>query len=106
MKDLVIKVSKIFNRERVAFVLVGAFARDLYFEKNNIKLDVRTKDIDFGILVDTWDNFSKVKSFLKEELKMAEEAHKIYRLMYGGIPVDLIPFGKIKDGEGDIGEFF
>lgn len=44
MKDLVISISKIFDREGINFIVIGALARDIYFEEKNLKLDVRTKD--------------------------------------------------------------
>lgn len=75
----------------------GAFARDIYFEEKNLKLDIRTKDVDFAILVKDWDEFNQVKELLKNEMSMTEDAKKVYRLMCGGIPVDLIPFGEIAE---------
>lgn len=37
MKDLVIEVSKVFNREGINFIVIGALARDIFFEQKNIK---------------------------------------------------------------------
>jgi predicted nucleotidyltransferase len=52
MKDLVISISKIFDREKVKFIVIGAWARDIYFEEKKLRLDIRTKDIDFAVLVE------------------------------------------------------
>jgi predicted nucleotidyltransferase len=97
MKDLVISISKIFDREDIKFVLIGALARDLYFEEKNITLEIGTKDIDFAILAQDWKEFNQVKDLLKNEMGMTEDTKVIYRLMYGGVPIDLLPFGKIAE---------
>lgn len=97
MKELVIKISNIFKREKVKFILIGALARDIFFEEKNIDLDVKTKDIDFAVLVEDWDEFHKVKKNLIDELKMREVKEIEYRLMYGEVPVDLLPFGQIAE---------
>lgn len=97
MKDLVISISKIFDREGINFIVIGALARDIYFEEKNLKLDIRTKDVDFAILIKDWDEFKQVKELLKKEMGMTEDSKKVYRLMCGGIPVDLLPFGAIAE---------
>lgn len=97
MKDLVISISKIFSLEEIKFIVIGALARDIFLEEKRIKLDIRTKDIDFAILVENWDEFNQVKELLKNEMGMAEDSNKVYRLMHGGIPIDLLPFGKIAE---------
>lgn len=97
MKDLVISISKIFDREGVSFIVIGALARDIYFEQRNLKLDIRTKDVDFAILVKSWDEFNQVKELLKTEMSMTDDAKKMYRLICAGTPVDLIPFGEIAE---------
>lgn len=99
MKDLMVKVSEIFTRQDIQFVLIGALARDIFLEQKNLDLGVRTKDIDFAILVDTWDEFEKAKCLLKDELGMTQEIGKVYRLLYDLIPIDIIPFGKIAGSE-------
>lgn len=95
MKGLVISISEIFDREGVNFIVIGALARDIYFETKHLKLDIRTKDIDFAILVKDWSEFNQVKELLKKEMNMTEDADKVYRLKCGEIPVDLLPFGEI-----------
>lgn len=97
MKDLVISISKVFDRKKIKFIVIGALARDMYFEEKRLKLDIRTKDIDFAILVENWEEFNQVKELLKKEMGMTEDIQKIYGLMYGAVPVDLLPFGKIAE---------
>lgn len=97
MKDLVISISKVFEREKIKFIVIGALGRDIYFEEKKLKLEIKTKDIDFAVLVENWDEFNKVKELLKKEMRMTEDSKKIYRLMHGGIPIDLLPFGKIAE---------
>jgi predicted nucleotidyltransferase len=97
VKDLVIRISKVFDREGVRFIVIGALARDIYFEEKKLSLDIRTKDIDFAILVKNWSEFNQVKELLKVEMGMSADREHVYRLVYGGIPVDLIPFGEIAE---------
>ncbi len=73
MKDLVEKISKIFNEEDVRFIVIGALARDIFFESKGINLDIGTKDIDFAIFVENWDFFNKVKAILKDKMGMVED---------------------------------
>jgi predicted nucleotidyltransferase len=97
MKDIVAEVSKIFTRENIDFIVIGALARDIFFEEKNIKLDIKTKDVDFAILVKNWDEFEKIKKLLKDEKAMTQDPKKSYRLFLGNIPIDLIPFGEIAE---------
>jgi predicted nucleotidyltransferase len=97
VKDLVIRISKVFDREGVRFIVIGALARDIYFEEKKLSLDIRTKDIDFAILVKDWDEFNQVKELLKVEMGMSVDGKHAYRLVCGDIPVDLIPFGEIAE---------
>ncbi len=97
MKDLVAEVSKIFIKEKISFILIGALARDLFLAQKNLNPSVRTKDIDFAILVDSWDEFEKIKKILRDEMGMVSDPNKIYRLIYKSIPIDLLPFGKIAE---------
>jgi hypothetical protein len=95
MKDIVVEISKIFNREAIDFIVIGALARDIYFEERSLPQGIKTRDVDFAILVKDWDEFKKIKELLKTEKSMKEDPEKSYRLLLGEIPIDLIPFGDI-----------
>lgn len=79
----------------VNYFLIGAIARNLFFEKANLAHAIRrTKDLDFGVAVNSWKDFNK----LKNELVNAgfEEMDAAHRLKYPGkVIIDIIPFGKI-----------
>jgi predicted nucleotidyltransferase len=49
MKNLVVNISNVFKEEDIQFILIGALARDLYFDAKGLELDIRTKDVDFAI---------------------------------------------------------
>jgi predicted nucleotidyltransferase len=95
MKDIIKKVSKVLTNENFKFVLVGALARDLIFEKYGIKNGLKTKDVDFGVLLDSWEEFESVKKILEDKLSMERDEKKDFRMYLGEIPVDILPFGKI-----------
>lgn len=101
MRELAKKISKILQRENCKFVLIGAFARDLYFEQKNIKLPVSTKDVDFAVLTESWEEFDKMKGKIINELGLKQD-HRVYRLLLGEIPIDLLPFGNIEDGNSTV----
>ena len=57
-----------------------------------------TRDIDFGIRVNTWDEFAAMKSFLIRELEYAQYPRFPHRLRScSGEIIDLVPFGGIEE---------
>lgn len=78
------------------FFVVGATARDLILERGfGIPGKRATRDVDVGVRVPSWDEFSRLKSELLETGQFVEtrEAHRfLYR---GASLVDVLPFGGI-----------
>jgi predicted nucleotidyltransferase len=67
-----------------------------------------TYDIDFGIAVESWDHFARLKEHLIATGNFAVHQRALQRLIYSdqgtgfSLPVDLIPFGGIASGDGTI----
>ena len=84
----------------VDFLVVGATARDIVFEHGYGATEERgTTDVDFGIHVASWDEFSALRDRLLEA-GYKPDAHRIHRLSYEdkeGLPweIDIVPFGEI-----------
>ena len=80
----------------IPIFMAGAMARDLILAFGyGIDTGRRTEDVDWAMMVKTWDEFEALKARLASTGKFfpLTQAH---RLRYGnGIPVDLIPFGGI-----------
>jgi predicted nucleotidyltransferase len=90
------------------YMLVGATARDLllYHVHGGPHPRRRTRDVDFGIAVDSWEEFERVRDALlaKGNFKPTRVKH---RLIYSSaavdeVEVDVIPFGGLASGEGTI----
>lgn len=87
----------------VAFFVVGATARDMIFEFGHGQPSRRaTLDRDFGVRVESWAEFGKLKkSFLTSG--RFQETKDVQRLRFqGGLDVDLVPFGGVADNHGAI----
>ena len=67
-----------------------------------------TYDIDFGIAVENWDHFARLKEHLIATGDFAADRRALQRLIYSdqgagfSLPVDLIPFGGVASGDGTI----
>ncbi len=81
---------------RINFFCIGATALLImikYYYENKIRLRI-TQDVDFGIMIDNWDSFDKLKNTLVEKFGF-NDTNKIHRVTCNGITIDIIPFGLI-----------
>lgn len=97
-------IQDILNKEKTQFILVGAFARDLLFSGVSSPGTIRkTLDIDFGISIGNWKAYEKiVRSLLSIGLFTKDESNKHRLIFKGNVLFDIVPFGKIADGAGNI----
>lgn len=91
------------NALGIPVFMAGAMARDLIlFYGYGIHTGRRTEDIDWAMMVNTWDEFEALKARLISTGAFwgQQPAH---RLKYGNsLVIDLIPFGGIADEKGSI----
>ncbi|MGE5622034.1 MAG: nucleotidyl transferase AbiEii/AbiGii toxin family protein, partial [Bacillota bacterium] len=91
------------NALGIPIFMAGAMARDLILAYGHgIDTGRKTADVDWAMMVNTWDEFEALKAHLVStgEFSTQEPAH---RLMYGNsLVIDLIPFGGIADEKGII----
>lgn len=80
----------------VDFLLVGATARDVVLRGYGISPARVTNDVDFAFAVRDWDEFSRTRERLLRSPRFLEDRDP-QRVLFSGIPVDLIPFGSIED---------
>jgi predicted nucleotidyltransferase len=85
-------------------VITGAFARDLHLSYGcGIDMQRKTEDIDFGLAVADWDAFAALREGLSASGNFQVSPGVAHRLRHcGGLPVDLVPFGRIETGERKI----
>jgi len=85
-----------------AYFVAGATARDLILVNvHGLRPGRATRDIDFGIAVQSWDQFDLLKEQLTATRAFVAASRTQQRLTYTNqaagfsVPVDLIPFGGI-----------
>lgn len=92
-----------------AYFVAGATARDLILVNvHGLRPGRATRDIDFGIAVESWDQFALLKERLVATGDFASDRRALQRLIYSdqatgiSIPIDLIPFRGITSAGGTI----
>lgn len=84
--------------------IVGAQARDLLLQHAyDLPVHRATNDIDFGIVVESWDEFTRLRDALIASEKF--QSHKTMRqklVHESGLLVDLVPFGDLEKPSGQI----
>ncbi len=97
------EIKKVTNSLGIHFFVVGATARDFIFEHcYNIRSPRRTKDIDLGVEVADWDNFSKLTKALLATGKFSSAREKQRFLFNEEVFIDIVPFGPISDKDKKI----
>ncbi len=88
-------VSKITDTLKMDFFVIGATARDIFFNLvHGVKIQRGTNDIDFSMRVRNWGDFEKLTNALKENNFLPSRV--IHRFTYKSVPsIDIIPFGEI-----------
>lgn len=84
--------------------VVGATARDIVLEHiHGIRPPVATADVDFGVVVENWEQFERLREKLLEggEFAATDKTFK-FRHEATRVPVDLVPFGGVEDPPGSI----
>lgn len=92
---------------KIRSLVVGAMARDLVLVHGfGSTIERGTRDVDFGIRVESWDQFFTLQNALvKLKFKQDEKSiHKFTRIDIDGLPweIDIVPFGNIVDKHDNI----
>lgn len=90
--------------QRLRLFIVGAHARDLLLQYvYDLPVHRATNDIDFGIIVESWDEFTKLRDSLIATDKFQPHRTMKHRLVHeNGLLVDLVPFGGLEEVSGQI----
>ena len=91
------------------YFVAGATARDLILVNvHGMRPGRATRDIDFGIAVENWDQFARLKEGLVATGDFEPDRRMLQRLIYSdkaaefSIPVDLIPFRGVASADSTI----
>lgn len=84
----------------IPYLVVGATARDIVLVHGyNANIERGTRDIDFGIQVQTWEQFDQLKTRLLETgfVQHKNKVHQLNMIDSSKMPweIDIIPFGEI-----------
>jgi predicted nucleotidyltransferase len=87
----------------IPFFLVGASARDFIMNHcYGIETKRVTRDMDLAIEVAAWNHFHEFRKALTGTGRFTPDNREPQRLHFGSVPVDIVPFGPIADGEQKI----
>jgi predicted nucleotidyltransferase len=88
----------------IEFLIIGAMARDLVlYHGFGADIERGTRDVDFAIQVDSWQEFDQMKEALETQGFIADES-EIYRLNFTDsetMPweLDILPFGELSNDQ-------
>ncbi|NOZ09512.1 MAG: hypothetical protein GXP09_00470 [Gammaproteobacteria bacterium] len=96
-------IASVSEARNLKFFVVGATARDLVLQHGfGIEARRATRDIDLAVQVSNWDEFEALKMGLIKTGSFAK-TRMTQRLQYQEtMPVDIVPFGAIKEADGTI----
>jgi predicted nucleotidyltransferase len=101
INEAIIKFHIITQSVNISFLLVGAYARDLFLGDNVASR--KTNDIDFAVMVESWDEFGELRSLLEAsgEFTSTDSDTAFHKMWYKGeIEIDFVPFGGIVPPRG------
>jgi predicted nucleotidyltransferase len=81
----------------IPYVLIGAAARDLLLQANDLASERATRDIDFSIEVTSWEYFDQLKACLLTLPEFEQDRAKQRLMFRKSLPIDLVPFGTIEE---------
>lgn len=84
----------------IPYLVVGATARDIVLVHGyNAKIERGTRDVDFGIQVQAWEQFNQLKARLLESgfVQHKDKVHQLNMIDSSNMPwqIDIVPFGEI-----------
>lgn len=87
--------------------IVGATARDIIFgHVYNVRIYRETTDIDFGVAVENWEQFERLKRRLIETEEFRADSKAEHRLWRGRgtdeMKIDITPYGDVESPAGQI----
>jgi predicted nucleotidyltransferase len=95
-------VKEVAESLSIPFFVVGASARDIILNHcYGLKTPRMTRDIDLGVKVASWEQFSELRESLLSTGK-ASPTSKLHSLKFDSVLIDLIPFGAIIDNRSQI----
>lgn len=96
LMEIVESLNKAVDELHIDFFLIGAQARNILLEENNITAYRLTEDYDFAVFINNDTMFDELKIFLINNFKFKAIDNITHRLLYADNKlVDILPFGDI-----------
>ena len=102
--NIIRQVVRAAESQGLRLFIVGAQARDLLLQYvYDLPVHRATNDIDFGIIVESWDEFTKLRDDLIADKNFQPHRTMRQRLVHESeLLIDLIPFGDLEEVSGQI----
>lgn len=102
--NVIRQVVHVAEGQGLRLFIVGAQARDLLLQyAHDLPVRRATNDIDFGIVVESWDEFTRLRDALIASKKFQSHKTMRQRLVHeSGLLIDLVPFGDLEKPSGQI----
>lgn len=101
--EILVLVTECASKLNIPFMVVGATARDIILEHAyNIPTGRATKDLDIAIMVSNWALYGDLKTKLVSTGKFRADNKITHRIHFGGLPIDIVPFGPIEEKDNTI----
>lgn len=97
IKELLEKLSRYFEKEKLPFYVIGATARDIIMQKLLQQKSARhTQDLDIAIAISDWQKFEEISNGIVQmdgfEKSLSQKQRFYYKKVY---EIDIIPFGEV-----------
>lgn len=104
MFHVVERVADAARETDVQWFIIGAYARILLIEQNfGLPAGQATRDIDFAVMVESWEEYDRLRERICAEDGYRPDAHAKQRIRHhSGAFFDIVPYGGIARGTGEI----
>jgi predicted nucleotidyltransferase len=102
--DIIRQVLHVSTTHGISLFIVGAQARDLLLQyAYDMSVQRATNDIDFGIVIESWDEYTSLRDALINTERFQPHTTMKRRLIHKtGLIIDLVPFGDVEQPSGKI----
>ena len=104
LKEILQALNTFFQSKKIDFYIVGATARDILLTNlYGLIPERKTMDIDIAIAISNWEEFEIIERELPQREYFEKNSQQKQRFIYKGFyAIDVIPFGKIAQKDGNI----
>lgn len=92
-------IDEVLHQHQVPYYLIGVNAISLKLLQDGIKPSRGTKDIDFAIMVSSFEVYDSIKNdLIKKGFNAVKAPYTLYHPQYK-VAIDLLPFGDIEEND-------